>query len=130
MFITNKGNFRPYHRDKLTKYFPCHSDGKGGVTEECYNLYLTMQATMPFKIKVMSGYRSEAHNKAVGGAKNSAHLRGKALDLWAENDNERFLLVKRAIEIGVVRLGIYKSHVHIDIDGTLPQNVMWDSTAP
>jgi hypothetical protein len=32
------------------------------------------------QIRVISGYRSPAHNKAVGGAPNSNHMRGEALD--------------------------------------------------
>lgn len=32
-------------------------------------------------LKVNSGFRSEAVNKAVGGASNSQHLKGEALDL-------------------------------------------------
>lgn len=32
-------------------------------------------------IQITSGYRSEAHNKAVGGAKSSQHITGKAFDI-------------------------------------------------
>ena len=32
-------------------------------------------------IVINSGYRSEEHNKAVGGAKSSYHVQGKAADL-------------------------------------------------
>jgi hypothetical protein len=32
------------------------------------------------KIRVNSGYRSPAHNKAVGGASNSNHMYGRAMD--------------------------------------------------
>ncbi len=36
-------------------------------------------------LKVNSGYRCKAHNKAVGGVSNSFHVRGKALDLVPVN---------------------------------------------
>lgn len=32
------------------------------------------------KVNVVSGYRSPAHNRAVGGAKNSNHMYGRAMD--------------------------------------------------
>lgn len=39
-------------------------------------------------IRVSSGYRSEALNKAVGGVKNSAHVEGYAADLQPVNGNQ------------------------------------------
>lgn len=38
-----------------------------------------------FPIKVNSGYRSPAVNKAVGGAANSQHIKGEAADITAGN---------------------------------------------
>lgn len=54
----------------------------------CYNLQALCTAVLEparkfigLPIKVNSGYRSEAVNKAVGGAKNSQHLVGEAADI-------------------------------------------------
>lgn len=46
-------------------------------------------------IKVNSGYRTLAVNKAVGGAKASAHMRGLAADITArkKSDNRRLLTI-------------------------------------
>ena len=46
-------------------------------------------------IKVNSGYRTTAVNKAVGGSKASAHMRGLAADITArkKSDNRRLLTV-------------------------------------
>lgn len=46
-------------------------------------------------IKVNSGYRTPAVNKAIGGAKASAHMRGLAADITArkKRDNRRLLAV-------------------------------------
>lgn len=46
-------------------------------------------------IKVNSGYRTLAVNKAVGGAKGSAHMRGLAADITArkKSDNRRLLTI-------------------------------------
>ena len=35
-------------------------------------------------VHITSGYRTAAHNAAVGGAKSSQHLLGKAADFWVE----------------------------------------------
>lgn len=47
-------------------------------------------------IQVTSGYRGQALNKAVGGAKNSHHCRGMAADIIARNgDNARMFDISR-----------------------------------
>jgi len=74
-------------------------------------------------VVITSGYRTEAHNKAVGGARNSAHLRGKAADIACTDTTLRFAIVKYALSSGLVRIELSQKHVHIDIDDTLPQNV-------
>lgn len=40
-----------------------------------------LRAVLGCPVNVNSGYRTEAHNKAVGGSTNSAHLLGKAADI-------------------------------------------------
>jgi len=57
-------------------------------------------------IKVNSGYRSEALNKAVNGSKTSAHLIGAAADIKAINGKNRelFELAKDMIEDGVIEV--------------------------
>jgi zinc D-Ala-D-Ala carboxypeptidase len=73
---------------------------------------------------ITSGYRTEAHNKAVGGAANSAHLRGKAADISCTDSVLRYTIVRYAIQCGIRRIECSKKHVHVDIDDTLPQNVL------
>ena len=36
-------------------------------------------------VHITSGYRTAAHNAAVGGAKTSQHLQGRAADFWVED---------------------------------------------
>ena len=66
--------------------------------EVAFNLYDTacflqnLRNKIKMPIVVTSGYRSEAVNKAVGGAKNSAHLRGGAADIRCA-DNEMLLKI-------------------------------------
>ena len=78
-------------------------------------------------IKIDSGCRCEARNKAVGGEPNSAHLRGKAADIETSNSGARYMVTSDAFKVGFKRIGQYKTStiVHVDIDSTLPQFVMW-----
>lgn len=64
---------------------------------------------------ITSAYRSEAHNKAVGGAKKSQHRLGKAFDVRMENhDPGKFEIAARAA--GFTGFGHYpkSGFMHID----------------
>lgn len=63
---------------------------------------------------VNSGYRSEQHNKAVGGAVNSFHRKGKAFDIRITPSLPRSVIHEAAIKVGFMGFGDYDSFVHID----------------
>lgn len=62
---------------------------------------------------VFSATRSPAHNKAVGGAPDSLHMRGMAFDLRL--DYPVGLMVRRAHEAGFRGFGFYKNFLHVDV---------------
>ena len=71
-------------------------------------------------------YRSVAHEKAQGRSGNSAHTRGKAVDIRCNASATRYKIVAAALSCGIRRIGIGRTFVHLDNDDTLPQGVMWD----
>ncbi len=78
---------------------------------------------MGCEVTVNSGYRTPEYNHKVGGAIASLHLKGLAVDVTPEDKN-LVKLFKIAAEFEEVRgLGIYKSHVHIDLRTT--ERVFW-----
>jgi uncharacterized protein YcbK (DUF882 family) len=74
-------------------------------------------------ISINSGYRSPEHNKAIGGKKESFHLKGMASDLSCEIGPEKLheiiymLMVRRKIKHGGHKA--YNTFVHYDIRGWL-----------
>lgn len=73
-------------------------------------------------IKINSGYRSEAHNKAVGGVKTSKHTKGLAADIRVKDldTDDLYLLIESLINEGDMKeggLGVYDTFVHYDIRG-------------
>lgn len=80
-------------------------------------------AGIPFKIN--SSWRSEEKNKAINGAKNSAHLRGYAVDIHCTNSSDRYIIIDALINVGFKRLGIAKTFIHVDNDPSLPDLVTW-----
>ena len=77
-----------------------------------------LRAVLGCPINVNSGYRTEAHNKAVGGSTNSAHLLGKAADISCgtlpakEIAKVAYRTYGKQIAIG---LHEKENYVHIDV---------------
>ena len=80
-------------------------------------------AGIPFIIT--SGFRTPGENAMAGGVKDSAHLKGIAVDLRCSSSRERFLILKGLFSVGFPRIGIYKNHIHADIDVIKDLNVCW-----
>lgn len=72
-----------------------------------------------------SAYRCEKHNTAVGGKPNSAHMHGRAMDIRALSGRTRWIILTSALRLGIKRVGIAKSFIHVDNDSYLPQEVIW-----
>ena len=81
------------------------------------------RAQVPFIIT--SGKRSDDHNEAVGGVKDSAHTRGLAVDLRCADGNTRYKMLNALFLAGFKRIGVYDKHLHVDIDKTLAPEVVW-----
>lgn len=51
----------------------------------CENILEPLRARLNEPIRITSGYRCDKLNKAIGGAKNSQHLDGKAVDFTVDS---------------------------------------------
>lgn len=78
---------------------------------------------------VNSGYRTPTHNVKVGGATNSAHKKQpcRAADVACPTWEYCFEVVRRALQLGIRRIGIQAQgkFVHLDTDPTLPSPRIW-----
>lgn len=79
-------------------------------------------AGIPFKIT--SGFRTIQENNSVGGKPNSSHLTGEAVDIFCNTSISRFKIMSALLQVGFKRLEVCKSHIHADISGSLPQNIL------
>ena len=80
-------------------------------------------AGIPFIIN--SAYRSPEQNARVGGKLNSSHLRGLAVDIKATSSRQRGLILKALRQVGLTRVGIARTFIHVDMDGEKDQDVTW-----
>jgi hypothetical protein len=69
-------------------------------------------------LSVTSGHRDQAHNARVGGAENSAHTRGNAVDVKFNGGiPETIKLIEAASKAGIGGIGVYgPGSVHLDTE--------------
>ena len=72
-------------------------------------------------IKINSACRCKKHNLEVGGALNSSHLFDEdspsyAFDISCVGGFDKYHLIKKAMEVGFHRIGIYDRFIHLDDD--------------
>lgn len=68
-------------------------------------------------IMITSGFRTPEQNKSIGGVKDSAHVKGMAVDIRCPDQiflKEKLLWALGAA--GFFRVGSYNEHIHADID--------------
>ena len=100
--------------------FKCKCCGelpKGGMNHKLIDLLQTIRENIGASITIMSGYRCEAHNKKVGGVKNSQHCLGTAADIRVAgmdaDDVQHFLVKHFNNQIGGI--GCYDTFTHVDV---------------
>ena len=80
-------------------------------------------AGVPFSIN--SGWRCKKHNAEVGGGDKSAHLKGLAADIRADDSSHRYHILKGLFEAGFARIGIGNGFIHCDDDREKPPAMAW-----
>lgn len=75
-------------------------------------------------VVINSAYRSEKHNKAVGGSPNSQHRLGRAFDIRITASLPREKIHELARKAGFKAFGDYATFVHID---TRENAAYWDN---
>jgi len=96
------------------------------LTPEFRTLCDTMRGQCGFAWKILSGYRTQKENDALNDSvSDSAHVSRLAVDVLCTDSSKRDKIVTVAKANGIRRIGIGKNFVHLDIDSSKPQNVMW-----
>jgi hypothetical protein len=128
---------------KFTEFVPLHrpyykhanNDPKKAVPKEYWpNIQKVMnnleiiRSTLGKSMNINSGYRNEAHNAAVGGAKKSQHKVGKAADFYVKGmtPKEVYAVVEKLMDDGKISkggMGLYNTFVHYDVRGS---KVKWN----
>jgi uncharacterized protein YcbK (DUF882 family) len=89
------------------------------VVQLCCELEV-IRAEYKRPVAILSGYRSPAYNKKIGGAKNSFHMKGMAADIVVAGVTPKSLrgLIEALVREHKIHnggLGSYKNFTHYDI---------------
>jgi hypothetical protein len=72
-----------------------------------------------------SGCRCIPWNEHEGGTDSSDHLTGEGVDLKAIHSHTRFIILEKAFEFEIRRIGLAKTFIHLGINKNNPQEVFW-----
>jgi hypothetical protein len=108
----------------------CKGTGELVVDDQALDLLQALRERLGKPLILTSAYRSPAHNKRVGGAKNSRHMQGDAFDVRMDNhDPHEFEALARMI--GFTGFGYYpkSGFMHIDTGTARSWGAPWPKTA-
>lgn len=96
------------------KEFACRCCGKVYMDTDLLDKIDRLRGLMGHPLVINSGWRCDDHNRAVGGAANSFHKRGMAVDVSTRHV-DRGRLIYHAHQVGFTGFGFYDDFIHLDI---------------
>jgi len=87
------------------------------MSPDFINTLEAIRVQLGFPLYIVSGFRCIPHNARIGGVVDSAHLTGLAVDIACTDSWKRSRILDVAYTNGVLRRGISKSFIHLDIGG-------------
>lgn len=110
----------------MYKHFNKEQDPKMiGVNDKLMSMLDNARTIAQIPFIITSGLRTKEHNAEVGGEQDSAHLSGLAVDLACSDSLARYTMVYSLFVAGFKRIEIGKNHIHVDIDESKDQRVMF-----
>ena len=106
-------------------YCKCCGMGEGSMDRTLVKMLDEARWLYGKPINVTSGYRCLRHNTSVGGTKRSSHLTGLAVDIDCPSSRDRHRLVAILLAVGFKRIGIGPDFIHVDVDTSKTQELMW-----
>ena len=97
----------------------CKGTGECDMDERFMSKLIELRKKFNEPMIITSGYRHPAYNMTVGGTRNSAHIKGRAVDV-SITGKEAYRLVRLAFDAGMTGIGVAqkgkdsKRFIHID----------------
>lgn len=89
--------------------------GKHGIRRELVRKLDQLRIAAGRPLTITSGYRHATHPVEARKAKPGRHTRGDAADILVLDAQQRYELVRLAIELGFKGIGVARTFVHVDL---------------
>ena len=83
----------------------CKGTGECEMEPEFMDKLITIREQLDKPMVITSGYRHKAHNSIIGGARNSPHLFGRAVDVKIAG-GDALQLIQVALHYGMTGIGV------------------------
>ena len=93
----------------------CHCGCGKTVSPELLVRLEALRSMLGQPLSVTSGARCEAHNRKIGGATNSWHMKGLAVDIACVDSRLRGDIIRLAGILGFNGIGVAKTYIHLDL---------------
>lgn len=103
--------------------FNCKETGENRMDSEFLNKLDNLRELCGFPFTITSGYRSPDHSIERAKKTPGTHSKGIASDVLVTDANQKYLIIKYAMELGFTGIGIAKNFIHVDTRETTP--VIW-----
>ena len=117
---------------KLEEFDSPDLPGSGAefMDEEFLNLLDRARDAAGVPFKITSGFRTPEYNidlkkRGYAVARNSSHLKGLAADIAVTSSANRLIILESLLFVGFRRVGIGKGFLHVDLDFSKSQDVVW-----
>ena len=95
----------------------CKCCGDCYINPELFNRLEELRLVWGRPIHIYSAYRCIKHNSAVGGHKDSQHLKGNAIDIATHSLSafDKYHLIRLAYQVGFKGIAQAKRFLHLDV---------------
>ena len=103
--------------------FDCQETGKNKMSHPFLHRLDELRERCGFPFTITSGYRSSTHSAEVKKTTVGQHVLGVAADIAVKDGNQKYLVIKYAMELGFKGVGVAKTFIHVDDRRGVP--VVW-----
>ena len=103
--------------------FDCQETGKNKMSHPFLHRLDELRERCGFPFTITSGYRSSTHSAEVKKTTVGQHVLGVAADIAVRDGNQKYVLIKHAMEMGFGGVGVANTFIHVDDRKAVP--VVW-----
>jgi uncharacterized protein YcbK (DUF882 family) len=103
--------------------FNCQETGNNAMSINFIHRLDELREKCGFPFTITSGYRDRTHSVETKKKTVGKHVLGIAADIAVKDGNQKYLIVKNAMEMGFGGIGVAKTFIHVDDRKSVP--VVW-----